>query len=562
MEKKTIRWNVVGAIETVCKASFKNKLKVKDGKENEKAVERLNSYLGVETLATVVFCAMVSRFFDDDDDESTYQDLASYFDVTVMTMVKHRKVLEVLAEKHYIDKAAVRRYRASDSIGSKRYKVNRNVIFSLLDNKEIQVVSDENRIDSVSITHQVGELVEERESCDMSTRSLIREVEFIEHNNEEMEFIKETKKILDDIMDRIFFYDTCKDFLSGYPTQLNRTLNDIYDTSAMLRVGEQFLRGVHPLLKLNLIEFDKKGSMSESTVMLSEKGKELFLGEAASIYDSQIDERNMILPEKIAAKKLFYSDDNLHMIDELSEAMEENSLNAIQKRLKERNMPVGVAVLLYGAPGTGKTETVYQIAKKTGRAIVHVDISETKSCWFGDSEKLIKKVFSDYRKTCEIARKKGEKIPILLFNEADAVFQKRTDITHANVAKTENAMQNIILEQMESLDGILIATTNLADYMDKAFERRFLFKIAFENPSVKSKKAIWMDKLDWLDEKDAEDFARKYDLSGGEIDNIVRKISMEEIIHGTRPSIEKIDEMCRQEKLRGSDYHNKVGFSL
>ena len=524
MEKKTIRWNVVGAIETVCKASFKNKLKVKDGKENEKAVERLNSYLGVETLATVVFCAMVSRFFDDDDDESTYQDLASYFDVTVMTMVKHRKVLEVLAEKHYIDKAAVRRYRASDSIGSKRYKVNRNVIFSLLDNKEIQVVSDENRIDSVSITHQVGELVEERESCDMSTRSLIREVEFIEHNNEEMEFIKETKKILDDIMDRIFFYDTCKDFLSGYPTQLNRTLNDIYDTSAMLRVGEQFLRGVHPLLKLNLIEFDKKGSMSESTVMLS--------------------------------------DDNLHMIDELSEAMEENSLNAIQKRLKERNMPVGVAVLLYGAPGTGKTETVYQIAKKTGRAIVHVDISETKSCWFGDSEKLIKKVFSDYRKTCEIARKKGEKIPILLFNEADAVFQKRTDITHANVAKTENAMQNIILEQMESLDGILIATTNLADYMDKAFERRFLFKIAFENPSVKSKKAIWMDKLDWLDEKDAEDFARKYDLSGGEIDNIVRKISMEEIIHGTRPSIEKIDEMCRQEKLRGSDYHNKVGFSL
>ena len=293
MEKKTIRWNVVGAIETVCKASFKNKLKVKDGKENEKAVETLNSYLGVETLATVVFCAMVSRFFDDDDDESTYQDLASYFDVTVMTMVKHRKVLEVLAEKHYIDKAAVRRYRASDSIGSKRYKVNRNVIFSLLDNKEIQVVSDENRIDSVSITHQVGELVEERESCDMSTRSLIREVEFIEHNNEEMEFIKETKKILDDIMDRIFFYDTCKDFLSGYPTQLNRTLNDIYDTSAMLRVGEQFLRGVHPLLKLNLIEFDKKGSMSESTVMLSEKGKELFLGEAASIYDSQIDERNM-----------------------------------------------------------------------------------------------------------------------------------------------------------------------------------------------------------------------------------------------------------------------------
>ena len=64
--------------------------------------------------------------------------------------------------------------------------------------------------------------------------------------------------------------------------------------------------------------------------------------------------------------------------------------------------------------------------------------------------------------------------PILLFNEADAVFSKRKDVNNGNVAQTENAIQNIILEEMENLDGILIATTNLADNLDGAFERRFV----------------------------------------------------------------------------------------
>lgn len=62
----------------------------------------------------------------------------------------------------------------------------------------------------------------------------------------------------------------------------------------------------------------------------------------------------------------------------------------IQKRLSDDNLPVGIAILLYGTPGTGKTESVLQIAKATGRDIVHVDISEAKSAWFGASAKNLK----------------------------------------------------------------------------------------------------------------------------------------------------------------------------
>ena len=151
-------------------------------------------------------------------------------------------------------------------------------------------------------------------------------------------------------------------------------------------------------------------------------------------------------------------------------------------------------------------------------------------------------------------------MPILLFNEADAIFSKRKDTNSSNVAQTENSMQNIILEEMEKLEGILIATTNLADNLDTAFERRFLFKIKFENPSVEVKRKIWKSKLKFLGENELTAFAENYNLSGGQIDNIVRKVMMDEVLTGMHPNIETLHELCKHEKI-GHDYEQKIGFS-
>lgn len=73
--------------------------------------------------------------------------------------------------------------------------------------------------------------------------------------------------------------------------------------------------------------------------------------------------------------------------------------------------------------------------------------------------------------------------PILLFNEADGVINKRKDSNSSAVAQTENEIQNIILQEMEEFKGILIATTNLTDNIDTAFERRFLFKLELTVPT-------------------------------------------------------------------------------
>ena len=227
----------------------------------------------------------------------------------------------------------------------------------------------------------------------------------------------------------------------------------------------------------------------------------------------------------------------------------------MQIRLKEKSMPIGITAILHGVPGTGKTESVYQLAKKSGRNIFKVDISETKSMWFGESQKLVKKIFTEYE---EMKRSEGL-CPILLFNEADAIIGKRKSAGSSNVADTENAIQNIILEEMENFEGILFATTNLVENMDAAFERRFLFKVKFEQPSVENSAKIWQEKLPILTAKESRILSEKFKFSGGEMENIARKCAMQEIMQGDILSFTDIEGLCKNEKWTGEE-KRKIGF--
>ena len=219
-------------------------------------------------------------------------------------------------------------------------------------------------------------------------------------------------------------------------------------------------------------------------------------------------------------------------------------------------MRPGFCCIFSGQPGTGKTETVYQLARETGRDIMRVDVDKVKSCWVGESEKNIKALFDRYRSIC----KNSSLAPILLFNEADAVLGVRIEGASSAVDKMENSIQNIILQEMESLEGIMIATTNLTSNLDKAFERRFLYKIKFEKPTVEARAKIWMTMLPGLKEEDAERLASKFDLSGGEIENVVRKHTVNSILFGNESiSMDELIEICRQERMSKSN-EKRIGF--
>ena len=196
------------------------------------------------------------------------------------------------------------------------------------------------------------------------------------------------------------------------------------------------------------------------------------------------------------------------------------------------------------------------MARDTGRDLMQVNVSEIKSMWVGESEKNIKALFDRYRRLV----KESERAPILFFNEADAIINKRSEQAERAVDKMENSMQNIILQEIENLEGILIATTNLTKNMDKAFERRFLYKVEFEKPALEAKQSIWQSMIPSLSVTDASLLAEKYDFSGGQIENIARKLSVEEILTGDSVGIDRLVEFCDEERLEQSVNRRRIGF--
>ena len=128
------------------------------------------------------------------------------------------------------------------------------------------------------------------------------------------------------------------------------------------------------------------------------------------------------------------------------------------------------------------------------------------------------------------------------------------------VNKMENTIQNIILQEMETVDGILVATTNLAQNMDKAFERRFLYKIKFEKPTLEARMSIWHEMIPALSESDAKTLAEKYDFSGGQIENIARHNTINGILYGDNGnSLETLMSYCDKERLE-TKVTRKIGF--
>ena len=170
--------------------------------------------------------------------------------------------------------------------------------------------------------------------------------------------------------------------------------------------------------------------------------------------------------------------------------------------------------------------------------------------------KNIKKVFDTYRALVD----KQQVTPILLFNEADAIIGKRMENTERAVDKMENSIQNIILQEMETLKGILIATTNLAQNLDKAFERRFLYKVKFSKPTTEARVHIWHTMLPELSADEISVLAEKYNFSGGQIENIARHYTIDTILHSDEATnLATLIRHCDGERLEKNE-KKAIGF--
>lgn len=324
-------------------------------------------------------------------------------------------------------------------------------------------------------------------------------------------------------------------------------------------IKDQLQSGDHDFFKAGLIEHvSNDGLVDDSTIRLTESCVKEFIGKECTKGSEETDSANIIKKDTIAAKRLFYNSEEGAQVDRLTSLLQKENFDNVISRLEQKGMRKGFCALLYGGPGTGKTETVYQIARQTGRDVYLVDVSQLKSKWVGDSEKNVRALFNEYK---SLVRNR-EVAPILLFNEADAIFGVRMEGATRAVDKMENSIQNIILQEMESLEGIMIATTNLTSNFDPAFERRFIFKVNLSKPSADARAHIWESLVEGLREEDAKVLASEYDFSGGQIENISRMMTVDYILSGQEPKLDSIRKMCQNETISSSKKKERarIGF--
>jgi ATP-dependent 26S proteasome regulatory subunit/formylmethanofuran dehydrogenase subunit D len=231
--------------------------------------------------------------------------------------------------------------------------------------------------------------------------------------------------------------------------------------------------------------------------------------------------------------------------------------------IKKDGNDIESKIIFHGKPGTGKTMAAVAFANSIGKKIISFDCSKLLSMYVGESEKNVKEIFNTYTK---IVKETGIK-PILLLNEADQFLSKRNENPNGSSDNMHNQMQNIFLEQIERFDGIIIATTNLIDNIDKAFSRRFNYKIEFKTPSKIEREKIW--KLHLPKDADYEEGFEvnkliTQELTGGQIDLIVKNtaykvaVREEELIFKIE---DFMDEIKKEVKSSFEGSEKVVGFT-
>ncbi len=184
-----------------------------------------------------------------------------------------------------------------------------------------------------------------------------------------------------------------------------------------------------------------------------------------------------------------------------------------------RKIKPGYRALFYGPPGTGKTVTATLLAKYTGKEVFRIDLSMVVSKYIGETEKNLSLLFD----------KAENKDWILFFDEADAIFGKRTGVRDAH-DKYANQEVSYLLQRIESYNGLVILASNFRNNIDTAFIRRFNAIIYFPAPKADDRLILWEKSLPrqfkLSKENKLNEMAEKYELTGSHIINIVQYLSL------------------------------------
>lgn len=326
-------------------------------------------------------------------------------------------------------------------------------------------------------------------------------------------------------------------------------------------------------LKEGLCELEKEGVVisfvtnnedgddgRDSFVLSPKVAGLLFRGRENLLRYNYIAKYAIIMANKnIAECPLYFSEDVQQEINDLGKMLSPEGYKKCQAILAKQHRNPALVGLLWGPSGTGKTEAVKQLAKHSGRDVIFFDVSKVTASNWGATEKLYRAVFLAYAYIANIS----ENVPILLMNEADAILAKRLTSIERSIDKAENTVTNILLQEFEDFNGILLATTNLIDNLDPAFDRRFLFKTQIQKPDVKARYRIWKSNVSELTDEEAHQLARGFEMSGGQIFNVATRRNLAELYYDGERGLAYIQDLCRKElstEKGSASSRKRIGF--
>ena len=511
-------------------------------------IRALGKALGMDTMQVLILTAIIHN-------SSRYhingEAVADYLGMGYIKFLTYSKEMDELRARGYI-----RLDKDGDII------IPREVLNTLKENSPVEP-EPISGLTTAQILSRIRRKLSIREDDEMTTQELLNEIDTLMRENPDTSIGRVYReRIQKDIYknERIVFavllyrYYYLDDDIIGW-----HNLDDYFEDFEFDDLKGDYMAEQMDLQRHGIIEHTGvDGILSKDYFKIKDEIKEEALADVGGlkVKAPKVSASRRIEAGAITEKELFYNAVEERQVSQLRELMSEQRFADIRSKMQEQKLRTGFTCLFYGSPGTGKTETAYQIARASGRDLFVIDVSQIKSCWVGESEKNIKQVFNKYRE-CVAG---GDTIPILLFNEADAIFGIRSEGAGSAVDKMENSIQNIILQEMEDLDGILIATTNLTTNLDKAFERRFLYKVRFDKPSTEARSHIWRTMLPELSEQEAALLAAEFDFSGGQIENISRKKTVKALISGQQPTFDEIREYCQEENIEDTRERRKIGF--
>ena len=545
ISKKNKELSLLQAIERVVELAEDSKMSKEFMKKAKTEIQLLAKSYGVTEKQAVLFCVCMEK----GPRRVDYDDLASYLDLNKIGVLSYASDIDALVRRRLL------RYR--DVKDEDDFDIP-TIVIRCLKHNEVYQLPKRTGLDCNELFELLDMWFEDFDDNAISPKELREELETLFNDNPQIGFVRHLKEyyLRDDDQLLVTFFCHCLINKDDDDIRFSQ-MEDLYDSKNEFSKAKSNLRsGEHQLMEKKLIEYRCEDGIADNTrYKLTESAKRTLLAEM-KINTSTEKLADVIDPKTLSEKQLFFPKDIQRQVGELGRFLQPENFQKIQERMKEKGFRNGFACLFYGGPGTGKTETVYQLARQTGRSIMVVDVPRIKSKWVGESEKNIKALFDRYREQV----KRAKVTPILLFNEADAIIGIRKNGAQSAVDKMENSLQNIILQEMETLDGIMIATTNLQQNLDSAFERRFLYKIKFEKPTEEARVHIWHEMIPDLSTMDVQTLASKYDFSGGQIENIARHYMIDSILHDkSDDALSMLIAHCDHERI-DEKTSRKIGF--